>query len=67
MHESIVDYIVGKDLTDIVLLGHSFGTVIAKLPKRLAIALDGLSSSIVLNDGESLRDNIPPTLKRYTG
>jgi len=42
--------IVGKDLTDIVLLGHSFGgTLLRKLPKRLAIAFDGSSSSMLLS------------------
>jgi pimeloyl-ACP methyl ester carboxylesterase len=69
--QSIVDYIIDKDLTDIVLLGHSFGgTIIAKVaeaigdreayPKgnrlRRLIFLD----AFILNDGESLRDNIPP-------
>ncbi|MEH2468251.1 alpha/beta fold hydrolase [Nostoc sp.] len=61
--QSIVDYIVNKDLTDIVLLGHSFGgTIIAKVAEvihdriRRLIFLD----AFVLNDGESLIDNAPP-------
>jgi esterase/lipase len=60
--QSIVDYIVDKDLTDIVLLGHSFGgTIIAKVEAisnciRRLIFLD----AFVLNDGESLRDSLPP-------
>jgi pimeloyl-ACP methyl ester carboxylesterase len=61
--QSIVDYIVDQDLTDIVLLGHSFGgTIIAKVAEatgdriRRLIFLD----AFVLNDGESLNDNIPP-------
>jgi esterase/lipase len=34
--QSIVDYIVGQDLTDIVLLGHSFGgTIIAKVAEAI--------------------------------
>jgi pimeloyl-ACP methyl ester carboxylesterase len=60
--QSIVDYIVDKDLTDIVLLGHSFGgTVIAKvaevIPDRIRrlIFLD----AFILKDGESLNDNLP--------
>jgi pimeloyl-ACP methyl ester carboxylesterase len=60
--QSIVDYIVGQDLTDIVLLGHSFGgTIIAKVAEvignriRRLIFLD----VFVLNDGESLRDTLP--------
>lgn len=61
--QSIIDYIVDKDLTDIVLLGHSFGgTIIAKVAEaiheriRRLIFLD----AFVLNDGESLRDILPP-------
>jgi len=54
--QSIVDYIVDKDLTDIVLLGHSLvGQSLRKLLKRL-IAFDGSSSdAFVLNDGEPQR------------
>jgi pimeloyl-ACP methyl ester carboxylesterase len=34
--QSIVDYIVSKDLTDIILLGHSFGgTIIAKVAEAI--------------------------------
>jgi pimeloyl-ACP methyl ester carboxylesterase len=61
--QSIVDYIVGKDLTDIVLLGHSFGgTVIAKVTEAIGDRIRRLIffDAFVLNDGESLRDNIPP-------
>lgn len=72
--QSIVDYIVGKDLTDIVLLGHSFGgTVIAKVaeaigdgaerPLRERIRRLIFFDAFVLNDGESLRDNFPPHLQ----
>jgi pimeloyl-ACP methyl ester carboxylesterase len=62
----IVDYIVDRDLTDIVLLGHSFGgTIIAKvaevIPDRIRrlIFLD----AFVLNDGESLIDHAPPQIQ----
>ena len=61
--QSIVDYIVGKDITDIVLLGHSFGgTVIAKVAEAIGDRIRRLIffNAFVLNDGESLRDNIPP-------
>ncbi|MDV2994158.1 MAG: Pyrethroid hydrolase [Chroococcidiopsis sp. SAG 2025] len=61
--QSIVDYIVGKDLTDIVLLGHSFGgTVIAKVAEAIGDRIQRLIffNAFVLNDGESLRDNVPP-------
>ncbi|MDV2994894.1 MAG: hypothetical protein N4J56_004548 [Chroococcidiopsis sp. SAG 2025] len=56
--QSIVDYIVGKDLTDIVLLGHSFaGTIIAKVAEAIPARIRRLIffDAFVLNDGESLR------------
>ena len=61
--QSIVDYIVDKDLTDIVLLGHSFaGTIIAKVAEAISDRIRRLIffNAFVLNDGESLRDNTPP-------
>jgi len=61
--QSIVDYIVDKDLTDIVLLGHSFGgTVIAKVAKAISDRIRRLIffAAPVLNDGESFRDILPP-------
>ncbi|GAP99919.1 alpha/beta fold hydrolase [Leptolyngbya sp. NIES-2104] len=64
--QSIVDYIVGKDLIDIVLLGHSFaGTIIAKVAEAIPDRIRRLIffDAFVLNDGESLRDNVPPHLQ----
>jgi len=63
--QSIVDYI--SDLTDIVLLGHSFaGTIIAKVAEAIRIhSTTHLLRCFVLNDGESLRDSLPPHIKRY--
>ncbi|KYC40774.1 salicylate esterase [Scytonema hofmannii PCC 7110] len=61
--QSIVDYIVDKDLIDIVLLGHSFGgTITMKVAKAISTRIQRLIflNAFVLNDGESLRDNIPP-------
>jgi len=61
--QSIVDYIVDKDLTDIVLLGHSFGgTIIAKVAEVISDRIRRLIffDAFVLHDGESLRDNVPP-------
>ncbi|MEH2444780.1 MAG: alpha/beta hydrolase [Nostoc sp.] len=68
--QSIVDYILDKDLTDIVLLGHSFGgTIIAKVAEAISDGFAGQRQRIrrliffdafVLNDGESLIDNAPP-------
>ena len=60
--QSIVDYIVDKDLTDIVLLGHSFaGTIIAKVAEAIPDRIRRLIffNAFVLNDGESFRDSIP--------
>lgn len=65
--QSIVDYIVSKDLTDIVLLGHSFaGTIIAKVAEAIPDRIRRLIffSAFVLNDGDSLRDNLPPHLQQ---
>jgi pimeloyl-ACP methyl ester carboxylesterase len=45
--QSIVDYIVSKDLTDVVLLGHSFGgTIIAKVAEAIS---DRIRRLIFLN------------------
>ena len=60
--QSIVDYIVDKDLSDIVLLGHSFGgTIIAKVAEAIPDRIRRLIffDAFVLNDEESLRDNVP--------
>jgi pimeloyl-ACP methyl ester carboxylesterase len=49
---------VSKDLTDIVLLGHSFaGTIIAKVAEAIPDRIRRLIffDAFVLNDGESLR------------
>ncbi|MBV9386071.1 MAG: hypothetical protein JOZ78_06555 [Chroococcidiopsidaceae cyanobacterium CP_BM_ER_R8_30] len=61
--QSIVDYIVDKDLTDIVLLGHSFGrTIIAKVAEAISGRIRRLIffAAFVPRDGESLIDNVPP-------
>jgi pimeloyl-ACP methyl ester carboxylesterase len=61
--QSIVDYIIDKDLTDLILLGHSFGgTIIAKVAEVIGDRIKRLIflNAFVLNNGESLRDNIPP-------
>jgi pimeloyl-ACP methyl ester carboxylesterase len=60
--QSIVDYMIDKDLTDIVLLGHSFGgTIISKVAEAISTRIRRLVffDAFVLNDGESLRDNFP--------
>jgi pimeloyl-ACP methyl ester carboxylesterase len=61
--QSIVDYILDKDLTDIVLLGHSFGgTIIAKVAEAIPHRIRRLIffNAFVFKDGESLINNIPP-------
>lgn len=61
--QSIVDYIVGHDLADIVLVGHSYGgTIICKVAEAIPDRLRRLVfySGLVLNDGESLNDVVPP-------
>jgi pimeloyl-ACP methyl ester carboxylesterase len=60
--QSIVDYIVERDLTDIVLLGHSFGgtviaAVAAAIPDRIRRLI--FFAAFIPNDGKSLNDNVP--------
>lgn len=60
---SIVDYIVDNDLTDFVLLGHSYGgTIISKVVEFVPERVRRLVywNAFVPNDGESLNDNTPP-------
>lgn len=61
--QSIVDFIESKDLRDVVLLGHSFGgsvisTVAQAIPDRIKRLI--FWSAFVINDGESLFENVPP-------
>jgi pimeloyl-ACP methyl ester carboxylesterase len=60
--KSVVDYIADKSLSDIVLLGHSFGgTIISKVaevvPERIRRLV--FLNAFVLQDGKSLSDEIP--------
>ena len=60
---SIVDFIVTQGLTDIVLVGHSYGgTIISKVVEVIPDRVRRLVfwSGFVLNDGESLNDAVPP-------
>ncbi len=60
---SIVDFIESHDLNDIVLLGHSFGgTIISRVVQAVPERVKRLIfwNAFVLNDGESLFDNVPP-------
>ena len=61
--QSIVDFIVGHDLTDIVLVGHSYGgTIISKAGEVIYDRIRRLVfwNAFVLNDGESMADAAPP-------
>ena len=61
--QSIVDGIVNEDLTDIILLGHSFGgTIISKVAEAIPDRIRRLIfyAAFVLNDGDSVFDNVPP-------
>jgi pimeloyl-ACP methyl ester carboxylesterase len=60
---SIVEAILAASLTDVVLVGHSFGgTVIAKVAEAIPEKIRRLVffSAFVLRDGKSLCDEIPP-------
>jgi pimeloyl-ACP methyl ester carboxylesterase len=64
--QSIVDFIVNNDVTDCVLVGHSFGgTIIAKvaevMPERIRRLV--FYDAFVLNDGESVMDASPPFVR----
>ncbi|HEY9608311.1 alpha/beta hydrolase [Allocoleopsis sp.] len=66
--QSIVDYIVDKDLTDIILLGHSFGgTIIPKVAEAISDRIRRLIffAAPVLNDGESARDTFSPDTQAF--
>lgn len=60
---SIVEYILGADLSDFVLVGHSFGgTIISKVAEQLPERIRRLVfwNAFVLEDGHSIHDEIPP-------
>lgn len=61
--QSVVDAIVDRRLSDVVLVGHSFaGTVIAKVAEAIPERLRRLVfwNAFVLEDGHCLSDEIPP-------
>lgn len=61
--QSIVEHIVQRDLKDFVLLGHSYGgTIISKVVEAVPERVRRLVywNAFVLQDGESLDDNVPP-------
>lgn len=63
---SVVDFIRTRDLRNFVLVGHSFGgTVIQRVAEEVPDRLRRLVfwNAFVLQDGESLEDNVPPHYK----
>jgi pimeloyl-ACP methyl ester carboxylesterase len=61
--QSIVEFIVDNDLSDVVLVGHSYGgTIISKVVEAIPDRVRRLVyfSAHVLNDGESILDVCPP-------
>jgi pimeloyl-ACP methyl ester carboxylesterase len=60
--QSIIDHIVANNLTDFVLLGHSFaGTIISKVAEAVPERIRRLIflNAFVLQDGKCLNDEIP--------
>ena len=62
--ESVVDYVVERNLTDVVLVGHSFGgTVVCQVAEAVPDRIRRLVfyAGVILNDGESVYDSAPPS------
>ncbi len=60
---SVVNYVRTRDLTDFVLVGHSYGgTIIAKVAEEIPERIRRLVFFVafVLPDGHSLTDEVPP-------
>jgi pimeloyl-ACP methyl ester carboxylesterase len=61
--QSIIDYILANDLTDVVLAGHSFGgTIIAKVAEAIPDRVRHLifANAFVPLDGNCILDEVPP-------
>jgi pimeloyl-ACP methyl ester carboxylesterase len=61
--QSVVDFIVTLNLTDIILVGHSYGgTIISKVAEVIPERIRRLVfwSAFVLDDGQTLNDAVPP-------
>ncbi len=64
---SIVDFIAQRDVTDIVLVGHSYGcSVISKVVEAIPDRVRRLVfwTGFVLNDGESMIETFPPAVQQ---
>jgi pimeloyl-ACP methyl ester carboxylesterase len=65
--KSVVDFIVKMNLYDFVLVGHSFGgSVIQKVAEQVPDRIKRLVfwDAFVLNDGQSVADELPPTTRQ---
>jgi pimeloyl-ACP methyl ester carboxylesterase len=63
---SVVDFIVDRELTDIVLVGHSYGgSVISKVVEAIPERVRRLVfwSAVVVNDGESMLETYPAAMQ----
>ena len=59
---SVVDFIEGRDLRDVVLVGHSFGgSVVSRVSQEIPERLTRLvfHTAFVVEDGASVNDNFP--------
>jgi len=66
---SIVDFILDKDLTDFILVGHGYaGTIISKVVELVPERVRRLVfwSGYVLNDGESALEMLPDSVETIT-
>jgi pimeloyl-ACP methyl ester carboxylesterase len=64
--QSIVDYIVENDVSDIILMGHSYGgMVITGVADRVSERIRRLVywNAFVPNDGQALVDMVPPNVR----
>ncbi len=60
---SIVDYVLARDITDFILVGHSYGgTIICKVAESIPQRIRRLvfQNAFVPRDGHSLSDETPP-------
>ena len=63
---SAIDYVLGEDLTDFVLLGHSYGgTIVSRMAEEMPGRIRRLIywNAFVLEDGESIEAVSPPHYK----
>jgi pimeloyl-ACP methyl ester carboxylesterase len=64
--QSIIDFVLEADLTDVVLVGHSYGgTIIAKVVEAIPDRVRRLVffSAMVLEDGETMLETFPPAMR----